>query len=64
MKKNILVFPCGSEVALEIHRSLRYSSHFNLIGASSVDDHGRFVFESYIDGLPFFTDEGFIEHLG
>lgn len=52
MAKKILVFPCGSEIGLEIHRSLRYSTHFELIGASSVDDHGRFVFEKYIGGLP------------
>ena len=41
--KNILVFPCGSEIALEIYRSLRYSTHFKLIGANSLDDHGKFV---------------------
>ncbi len=48
----ILVFPCGSEIGLEVHRSLRYSTHFELVGASSVDDHGRFVFDNYVDGLP------------
>ncbi|MDX9833897.1 MAG: ATP-grasp domain-containing protein [Desulfobulbus sp.] len=60
MKKNILVFPCGSEVALEIHRSLRYSTHFKLIGASSVDDHGKFVYEDYVDSFPFFNSPDFI----
>jgi hypothetical protein len=60
MKKNILVFPCGSEIALEINRSLKYSRYFNLIGGSSVDDHGCFVFENYIGGIPFITDSGFI----
>ena len=60
-KKNILVFPCGSEIGLEIYRSLEISIHFNLIGASSVDDHGKFVFEKYISGLPFFHQENFIE---
>lgn len=55
MTKRILVFPCGSEVGLEIYRSMRYSSHFDLVGASSVDDHGRFVFEQYIGGVPFHT---------
>lgn len=59
-KKNILVFPCGSEIALEIHRSLKYSTHYNLVGANSVDDHGKFIFENYVDGIPFMTDEGFI----
>ena len=61
MKKNILVFPCGSEIGLEIYRSLRYSIHFNLIGASSVEDHGRFVYENYIGGLPYITDSNFID---
>lgn len=59
MQKNLLVFPCGSEIALEIYRSLRYSTHFNLKGASSVDDHGRFVFDDYTGGVPFHTDDNF-----
>ena len=60
MRKKLLVFPCGSEVALEIYKSLRHSTHFDLVGASSVDDHGKFVFESYIGGLPLYSDPGFI----
>lgn len=59
-KKNILVFPCGSEIALEVYRSVKNSTHFNLIGASSVDDHGKFVFENYVGGLPFITAPDFI----
>ena len=59
-KKNILVFPCGSEIALEVYRSVKNSTHFNLIGASSVDDHGKFVFEDYVGGLPFITSPDFI----
>lgn len=62
-KKNILVFPCGSEIALELHRALVYSKHFNLIGANSVDDHGHFVYENYIGGLPYITDETFISSI-
>lgn len=60
MRKNVLVFPCGSEIALEIHRAVHKSIHFNLIGASSVDDHGKFVYEHYIDGVPFITEDNFI----
>jgi len=61
IKKRILVFPCGSEIGLEIHRSMRYSAHFELVGASSVDDHGRFVFENYInDHLPLHDDPNFV----
>lgn len=60
MKKNVLVFPCGSEIALEVYRSLDKSTHFNLIGASSIADHGRFVFENYIEEIPFVHEEKFI----
>lgn len=63
MKKNILVFPCGSEIALEVYRSVNKSTHFNLIGANSVDDHGRFVFENYIDGVPFITEPSFLDRI-
>lgn len=63
MKKNILVFPCGSEVALEIYNSVKYSRHFHLIGASSISDHGEFIFEDYIGNLPFVGDEKLISSL-
>ncbi len=59
MKKRILVFPCGSEIGLEIHRSVRYSTHFELIGGSSVSDHGRFVYEEYVGEVPLHTDLNF-----
>lgn len=62
-KKNILVFPCGSEIALDIHSSVKYSTYFNLIGANSVDDHGRYVYDDYIDGVPFVNDPEFIPTL-
>ncbi len=59
MKKKVLVFPCGSEVGLEINRCLRNSRHFDLYGASSVNDHGRFVYDNYIGGLPTVDKAGF-----
>ena len=63
MKKNVLVFPCGSEIGLEICRSMRLSTHFTLWGGSSVADHGRFEFVNYIDGLPMVYEENFVEKL-
>jgi hypothetical protein len=62
-KKNILVFPCGSEVALEFSRCFKYNKHFHLIGASSTRDHGIFAYESYIEDVPFINDEGFIDSI-
>jgi len=64
MKKiKVLVFPCGSEVGLEIYRSLCFSTHIELIGASSTDDHGGFVYENYYGKLPFSTSPDFIPQL-
>lgn len=60
MKKNILVFPCGSEIALEIYRAVKDSAHFNLIGANSVSDHGRFVYENYIGNVPTIYEPDFL----
>lgn len=60
MKKvNVLVYPCGSENALEIHQALRYSLHVNLYGASSIDDIGKLRYERYIGGVPMIHDENF-----
>ena len=60
---NVLVFPCGSEIGLEINNSLKYDKHITLFGLSSVPCHGRAVYENYIEGIPFITDSSFIEKL-
>jgi hypothetical protein len=57
----VLVFPCGSEIGLEIYHSLCYSPHIELIGASSVDDHGKFVFSNYIGDIPSVDEPNFME---
>ncbi len=44
---NILVFPCGSEIGLEVHAALRYAKDIQTHGASSVSDHGEFVYARY-----------------
>ena len=63
MKKNVLVFPCGSEIGLEVNRALANSTHFNLYGSNSVHDHGKFVFKNYIEELLNMEDSNFIEEL-
>ena len=57
MKKRVLVYPCGTEIGLEIYKSLNKSTHYEIFGGSSTYDHGQFVYSNYIDGLPFITDE-------
>lgn len=63
MKKKVLVYPCGTEIGLEIHRSVSDSTHFELYGGSSTYDHGRFVYENHIDHLPFITDDSTMEEV-
>lgn len=61
MKKNVLVIPCGSEIGLEIYRSISHSTHFEVYGGSSVEDHGTFVYKNYIGGLPYVSEDDFVD---
>lgn len=60
---NILVFPCGSEIAMEIFQALKYTRFIELYGGSSVEDHGQYVYQNYIGGLPYFNAPDFVEQL-
>lgn len=63
-RKTVLVFPCGSEIGLEIQRALQFSAHFELIGASSVSsNHGKYVYDRYVEGLPFIDAPEFLDVL-
>lgn len=63
-KTRVLVFPCGSEIGLEIHRALCFSAHVSLVGASSVvSSHGPLVFREYVGNLPFVDAPDFVEAL-
>jgi predicted ATP-grasp superfamily ATP-dependent carboligase len=61
LEKNILVFPCGSEIGLEVHNALKFVKNLNLVGASSVADHGKYVYKNYVEGIPNVTSDDFIE---
>lgn len=63
MKKNILVFPCGSEIGLEVNRALSDSAHFTLFGGSSIDDHGKYVYNNYIANIPFVESLNFVDEI-
>ena len=63
MGTNVLVFPCGSEIGLEVNRALADSTHFTLFGANSVDDHAKFVYRNYVAGLPFIDAPDFINEI-
>jgi hypothetical protein len=54
----VLVFPCGTEVGLEIAGALEHSVHVEIYGASSRDDHGEQAFPNY-SSVPAITDGAF-----
>lgn len=62
-KRNILVFPAGSEIGFEIHNSLRHNLHVRLFGASGKPDHARFIYpsERYAEGTYYIQDADFLE---
>lgn len=63
MKKRVAIFPAGSEIGLEINNALKYSTHFEVVGLSSVPCHAEYVYTNYVEGLPFYTADDFIEQL-
>ncbi len=48
-KVRVLVFPCGSEIGLEIAAALGQSLHVELYGASSREDYGSLAFARYAE---------------
>lgn len=64
MKINVLVFPSGTEIGLEIHNALKWSTHIELFGTSSVSsNHGKYVYKNYIEEVPFVDDTEFINKI-
>ncbi|RFS23947.1 ATP-grasp domain-containing protein [Chitinophaga silvatica] len=64
MKHKVLVFPCGSEIGLEIHKALKFCKDIELFGASSVSsNNGKYQYKNYIEGLPWVEAPGFIDQL-
>ncbi len=58
----VLIFPCGTEIGLEIYRSLIYCKEVELFGATSLEkDVGVAMFENYFSGLPFVDDPKFLD---
>ena len=55
--KKVLVYPCGTEIGLEIFKAVNLSTHFELWGGSCSYDHGQFVYDKHIENLPFISDD-------
>ena len=60
---NILVYPCGSEIGLEINRAFKGFVNATLLGASAHTDHGEIVYDLYLPDIPNIYNSEFIEKL-
>lgn len=58
---NVLIFPAATEIAAEMRRSLQYSKHFQIIGASS-DPSTNYGFDKYIGNVPDVSHPQFVKH--
>lgn len=63
MKKNILVFPSASNLAIEIHYALSKNKNINLIGCSSIENEITKIFNKNLKINRFIGDNGFMEKL-
>jgi hypothetical protein len=63
IKKNVLIFPAGSEIGIEIFNSLKYNIHFDIFGASGKADHAKFLYklDRYYEGEYYIEKDNFIE---
>lgn len=58
--KNVLVFPCGAQPAIDINIAMRGNGEYKIFGASGHEDHGAYIYENYIPAVPFIYEENFI----
>ena len=63
MKKNILVFPSASNLAIEIYYSLSKDKNINLIGCSSLENEITKIFDANVKIKRFMHENGFVEEL-
>lgn len=61
--KNILIYPCGADNALEIYHSIRFSLHFNVLGANSKDSIADLIYDTPTIRLPNINEKTFLKVL-
>jgi len=63
-KRNVLIFPAGTEIGLEIFNALKDCKEVNLFGAGQdVPNHAKFLFSNYFN-LPSIYEKNWIDALG
>lgn len=61
--RKVLVYPAGTEIGLEIARSLACSKHFRAVGVNSVLDHSEMLFPELVADAPRADDPGLAGYL-
>ena len=64
-RANVLIYPAGSENAMEVYYSLKYNIHFTVFGATRVSNHAEYI---YPEGRLYFgnltiSDESVVDEL-
>ncbi len=62
-KKNVAIFPAGTEIGLEIHNALRFVKDINIIGLAGIEDHSSFVYKNIEIDAPYIDDDNLIPYL-
>lgn len=61
--RNVLIFPAGTEIGLEIFNALRHCKEVKLFGAGQdVSNHAKFIYEQYYT-IPSICDENWLRIL-
>ena len=60
---NVLVFPCGTEIANEIINALKFNKYFKTTLASSEESSYCNFHDREVHTLPYVTDDAFVGHL-
>ncbi|MBA6358063.1 MULTISPECIES: ATP-grasp domain-containing protein [unclassified Colwellia] len=59
----VLVVPCGTEIGLEIARSLKGVKNIELIGLNSLIDYSSTVYKEFYSDAPFIDEPEFLDYL-
>ena len=59
----VLVVPCGTEIGLEIARSLKGVKNIELIGLNSIADYSSTEYKAFYSGAPFVDEPEFLGYL-
>lgn len=60
-KINVLIFPAGEINSVELHDALSSCVNVKVFGASSVERHGKYIFQNYISNVPMINSPVFFD---